>query len=152
MSQAAKLKTNAVVPALSQQAYQHIKNVISQAKKATKNGNVPYGKAIKIIQETLLVFPHDHSQEIINEVMRRYLLALVEQKKFSGRMPPEYQTFSAEELLTECQRIAKNPNKEGLRRILLPVEVLITGKGNRLIFNGLSKQRKPPTIMRKIGR
>lgn len=150
MSQA-QLKKQVAVP-LSRQAEQHIKNLVSQARETTKNGNVTYRKAIKIIQETLLVFPHDHSQEIINEVMRRYLLVLIEQKKFSGRIPPEYQKFSTEELLTECQRIAKNPNKEGLHRILLSVEVLITGKGNRLIFSGLSKQRKPPTIMRKIGR
>lgn len=152
MSQVAQLKKQAAVPALSRQAEQHIKNLVSQAREKTKNNNVAFNKAIKIIQETLLVFPHDHSQEIINEVMRRYLLVLIEQKKFSGRMPPEYQTLSAEELLTECQRIARIPYKEGLHRTLLPVEVLITGKGNRLIFNGFSKQKKPPTIMRKIGR
>lgn len=154
MSQAIQRKQPSVMLAttLSRQAGQYIQERVSQTTEKTKNGNLTYKKAIKILQETLHFFPHDHSQGVINEVMRKYLLVMIERRNLSEKMPPKHQALSAEELLVECQRIAKSPNKATLQRTLLPIEVLITGKGNRLIFNGFSKQKKPPTLTRKIGR
>lgn len=149
MSRAIQLKKPSMPAALSNQAGKYIREQVSQVTQKTKNGNLTYAKAIKILQETLRIFPHDHSQSVINEVMRRYLLVLINIKCLS-EMPSGYQELSAEELLIECQRIAKNPKKEGLVRTLLPIEVLITGKGNRLIFKGFSKRKKTPPIMRRI--
>lgn len=137
------------VPALSTQTRRHIADMVSQTITATKNGNLSYKKAIMIIQKTLSDFPHDHSQSVVDEVMRQYLLSVVNKKKSLAEIVPEnYPQLSAEELLTACKRIAKNPKQTDLYRTLLPVEVLITGKGNRLIFKGFSKSRKPPTIKR----